>query len=278
MSFDCEIRLELPSAEHKSRAEEFKSEFFSNGEEIINGSSLFDKMDFDDWLAYAVKNRDEKTVSSEWVTATVFFGVRNSDEKIIGIIDVRHNLNNTFLKEYGGHIGYSVRPSERCKGYASRMLSLALCFTDSLLITEVMIGCYESNTASIRVIERCGGRLSERKFYSDGNPMRIYKIYRGVSVCGAECFECDKYLKECGGCRAIEGKVCWTEFTNENVCGIYDCCMNKKISDCGKCDLFPCWKFKDGDPTKTDEENREILRRQIDVLKSLSDCVVKHLD
>lgn len=173
---ESEVELQLPSAEHKIRAEEFKAEFFSNGEEIINGSSLYDKMEFDDWLEYVTKNRDPERFNPDWVQATTFFAVRKSDGKIIGVSDLRHNLDNPFLKEYGGHIGYAVRPSERNKGYASDMLFETLAYAKSLGLEKVMIGCYSDNFASIKVIERCGGILSETKPYSDGKPMRIYCV------------------------------------------------------------------------------------------------------
>lgn len=133
-------------------------------------------MEFDDWLLYTTKNRNPETVNSEWVQASTFFAVRKSDEKIVGVIDLRHNLNNSFLKEYGGHIGYAVRPSERRKGYASDMLSQVICFAKKLGLQKVMLGCYSDNTASVKVIEKCGGKLFETKPYLDGKPMRVYFI------------------------------------------------------------------------------------------------------
>ncbi|MCH5185941.1 MAG: GNAT family N-acetyltransferase, partial [Oscillospiraceae bacterium] len=117
-----------------------------------------------------------KTVRSDWAVATTFFAVRKSDRKIIGMIDVRHELTVPFLKEYGGHIGYAVVPSERRKGYAVRMLKLALSYCDTLGIPSVRLGCYADNEASIRTIERCGGVCIEEKPYSDGKPMIIYRI------------------------------------------------------------------------------------------------------
>ena len=81
-----------------------------------------------------------------------------------------------FLKEYGGHIGYAVRASERRKGYAARMLKLALSYCGTLGIEEVKLGCYADNEASIRTMVGCGGVCIEEKPYSDGKPMRIYRI------------------------------------------------------------------------------------------------------
>lgn len=171
-----EIELQIPTQEHRLRAEEFKQEFFDRGESVINGSALLDQMPYSEWLANTGQNRDPKTVREDWVVATTFFAVRACDNKIIGMIDVRHNLDNVFLEKYGGHIGYAVRPDERRKGYATQMLNLALAYAKSLGLTRVMLGCYSSNSASIRTIAKCGGVLTETKPYLDGKPMQIYWI------------------------------------------------------------------------------------------------------
>ena len=110
-----ELELQLPTLQHKIAAENFKREFLEMQEPVIYGSALFDQMDYEQWLTHNTNNRQESTVSIGWVTATTFFAVRKRDLKIVGMIDIRHNLENEFLAQYGGHIGYSVRPSERKK-------------------------------------------------------------------------------------------------------------------------------------------------------------------
>jgi predicted acetyltransferase len=66
------------------------------------------------------------------------------------------------LKNLGGHIGYSVRPSERQKGYATKMLSLVLKKAQALGITHILITCSDDNIASARVIEKNGGKLADK--------------------------------------------------------------------------------------------------------------------
>lgn len=170
------IRLEQAAHSHKVAAEKMKQEFFNNGETVINGSALFDQMPFDEWLINTDRNHNPKTVRGDWAVATTFFAFRESDDKMIGMIDVRHELTVPFLQEYGGHIGYAVRPTERKQGYATKMLSLALSYCRSLNIHTVKLGCYADNDASIRTIEYCGGICVEQKPYADGKPMFIYKI------------------------------------------------------------------------------------------------------
>lgn len=107
------VRLEQAASFHKNKAEEMKQEFFDNEEKIINGSALFDQMPFDKWLINTNRNYNPKTVRSDWAIATTFFAFRKSDNKMLGMIDVRHELTVPFLQEYGGHIGYAVRPTDR---------------------------------------------------------------------------------------------------------------------------------------------------------------------
>ncbi len=170
------IELKLPALEYESRAEKFKKEFFDRGETVINGSALYDRMDFKEWLISTKNNANAQTVSQNWVVATTFFAIRKSDERIIGMIDIRHNLSKDFLAQYGGHIGYAVRPSERRKGYATQMLQLALNYVQSIGLQKVMLGCYSDNAASVKTIVKCSGILTETKPYADGKPMNIYWI------------------------------------------------------------------------------------------------------
>lgn len=171
-----EIKLELPEERHRDRAEEFKAEFFREGEREINGSALLDKLDYARWLEHTTRCRDARTVSDDWVPATTFFVVRETDDKIVGMFDLRHNLDNVFLAEYGGHIGYSVRPSERRRGYGRAALKLTLDYARKLGLKGVMLGCFGDNAASAKTIESVGGTLSEVKPYLDGRSMNVYWV------------------------------------------------------------------------------------------------------
>ncbi|EPY6468129.1 GNAT family N-acetyltransferase [Clostridium sporogenes] len=170
------LEFRTPTVQYKNQAEAFKQEFFDYGETVINGSALLDEMTYDNWLANTLNNSSPKTVRSDWVVANTFFVIRKTDNKIIGIIDIRHNINNDFIAAYGGHIGYSVRPSERRKGYATQMLKMALEFERTIGLEKVMLGCYSDNIDSIKTIEGCGGIRSEEKLYIDKNPMYVYWI------------------------------------------------------------------------------------------------------
>jgi len=80
-------------------------------------------------------------------------------EELLGQLSIRHTLNSR-LRFKGGHIGYSVRPSQRRRGYATLMLGLALPVAHRMGIDPALITCDDTNIASRRVIEANGGRLA----------------------------------------------------------------------------------------------------------------------
>lgn len=87
------------------------------------------------------------------------------------------------------------------------------------------------------------------------------------SPCGAVCAECEFFPVKCAGCRKIKGKVYWSEYAGYDVCPVYDCCVTAKgMTDCSGCKKLPCEKFMK-DPTVSDEQNAENLKKMIDRLK-----------
>ena len=109
-----------------------------------------------DWLAHIRALETPATCPKHLVTATIFAAVRKTDSRLVGMIDLRHRLSD-YLAQYGGHIGYSVRPGERRKGYASKMLALMLEEARQRGMNRLLITCDEDNEASRRAILRNGG-------------------------------------------------------------------------------------------------------------------------
>ena len=148
-------------------------EFFSNDEKVINGSELLDQMsDYSEWLKSVTNNICEETVNPDWVITDTFFAV-NESNKIVGIIDLRHTLND-FLKDFG-NCGYSVRPSERKKGYATDMLRQILKVAKESGMDELHLSVERDNESSIRTIKSNGG-IYERSFEFESQMADIYRI------------------------------------------------------------------------------------------------------
>lgn len=157
------IKLIFPSIDLKEKILEFRDEFFNNNETIIPGDGGLDNMQFEDWID---KIENDLTVENtlEKVSATLFLAL-NEEDRIVGIIQLRHKLNEKLLKYYG-HIGYSVRPSERKKGYAKEMVKLCLKIASSKGISKVLITCDVNNEASRNTILASGG-IKENEIYNE---------------------------------------------------------------------------------------------------------------
>ena len=167
------IRLVRPTEQLKEQAIKFRQEFFDNHEMVINGGELLDQTEsYEDWLKAVTANTSMETVNASWVVTDTFFAVDEKD-KIVGIIDLRHTLND-FLKDLG-NCGYSVRPSERRKGYATEMLRLLLPIAKNAGMKELYLSVERDNEASIKTIVKNGGK-HERSFEFEGEQADIYKI------------------------------------------------------------------------------------------------------
>lgn len=170
------IKLVGPTKEHQIMAMDYIREHLEHREPDLHGGALMEKKaTFDEWLEMVKNNRDQSTVQEGWVPTSTFFAIRKEDNKLIGMVDIRHELND-FLQEYGGHIGIGVRPTERRKGYATRILKLALDYSRSLGLNKIMVACYKENTASRNTILRCGGELEKEFNYTDGKTVQIFWI------------------------------------------------------------------------------------------------------
>ena len=153
--------------------EDYKNEFSLNNESI-HGAANLAELSAQDWVQFVEKTKHKETVAPGFVTAHTFFALDN--DKIVGIINARHELND-YLLNHGGHIGYSVRKSERRKGYAKKMLNYTSEFLFSLGLDKILITCDKNNIASKRTIESCGGILENEVIEATRTTLR-YWIYK----------------------------------------------------------------------------------------------------
>lgn len=167
------LKLVRPTLEMKQAALDFKQEFFDNGERVINGSEMLDNMDnYEEWLSSVTDNRFGETVNPNWVVTDTFFAV-DGNEKIVGIIDLRHTLND-FLKDFGNS-GYSVRPSERKKGYATKMLAMIKQVAKEVGLNKLQLSVERDNSPSVKTIVNNGG-VYERSFEFFGEMADVYMV------------------------------------------------------------------------------------------------------
>lgn len=170
-----ELELVFPTPEYKNQVEEYLQEFFDNGEYEIAGDGGLDRIkNFDKWLRKVQNDLSEKNIEDNRIPATLYLTVRKSDNKVVGNLQIRHKLNEKLL-QYGGHIGDSVRPSERRKGYATEQIRLALKKCKELGIDNVLMDCDKTNIGSAKSIINNDGIL-ENEVYIDNELVQRYWI------------------------------------------------------------------------------------------------------
>lgn len=138
------MKLVIPTMEYDEQIQAFRREYLADGGSMDGSASLRRFDSTQDWL-----DQFEPDTSQ-------YIYVREEDQKVVGVIQIRHKFNE-FLEKYAGHIGYCVVPGERNKGYAAQMLALVLPVCAELGINDVLVTCLEDNEASRRTIIKNGG-------------------------------------------------------------------------------------------------------------------------
>ena len=167
------IILVKPDLSYADEIIKYKEESLAESP-IINGSAGLDRFSsIEIWFEELKKRSCEDTVPKGLVPSSTYLGVREKDNYIVGMIDIRHYLNE-YLTQVGGHIGYGVRKTERSKGYAKQMLKLALEKCKELKIKKVLITCDEDNIASEKVILSVNAKLEDIRNVDGENKKRFW--------------------------------------------------------------------------------------------------------
>ena len=169
------IHLREPDEGDREQVMAYREEFLAINSRMDGTSALDKYADFDAWLAQLRNLKDPATTPAGLVPATEYLAL-DEHEHLVGMTNLRHRLND-YLLTYGGHIGYSVRPSERQNGYATQMLRLTLEKAKERGIEKVRICCDHYNVASAKTIRANGGVLEDEQFdSSDGTLTQRYWI------------------------------------------------------------------------------------------------------
>ena len=148
------MNYRLPTYDDYEILKEYVEEHYSNYERSISASVNLTNMNFKEWVDKV--NKNSTTPDDEW--GKYYLYLVFNDNKLIGLLNIRYDLTNELREKYGD-IGYGVRPSERRKGYATKMLSYALEVCKEKNMKEAILGCYENNYGSNKTIINNGGKL-----------------------------------------------------------------------------------------------------------------------
>lgn len=176
-----QIELVEPQKKYADDIWRFRQEIFEydaeNEDQFAGCMSLDKSKSAEEWIRICELRKSEETCGEVGTTVPshMYLAIRKNDSKIVGIIDLRHHINHPILGTWGGHCGYSVRPSERGNGYAKEMLRLNIQNAKALGIPKLLITCDVKNEASERTILANGG-IYESTIEVDGNMMKRYWI------------------------------------------------------------------------------------------------------
>ena len=150
------MELISPSTKYKNSYIEMVQDFIVNEDDLTPFTLNEDYSDI-----FALVQRLEGYsqglgIHNDFVAHRSFWLIDNN--KVVGTSNLRLSLNDA-LKIFGGHIGFGVRPSERNKGYASKILSETLLYAKEYGIENVLLTCDKDNLASATVIQKNGGVL-----------------------------------------------------------------------------------------------------------------------
>ena len=147
--------LEIPSLKRKKDITDYINELVIYNSEI-NGIEVFAKIlegyTFEEILEHCLNLEDEayakKLGKAQMKT---FLLIRKQDDKVVGALNIRWNLPEK-MKQFGGNIGYGIRPTERRKGYNKINLYLGLIEAQKISLDKVKLVCDASNLGSIRTM------------------------------------------------------------------------------------------------------------------------------
>ena len=157
-----------PTVEYAEQILECKKEYLAANSSMDGCGPLRRIEDPEEYIKTCAEYEDPERVPSHLVPATQFFFIRKNDNKLVGMIQVRHRFND-YLSKFGGHIGYSVRPSERRQGYAKEMLRMTLPFCCEIGLDKVLITCADGNIGSEKTILANGGIYESTVYEPNGD-------------------------------------------------------------------------------------------------------------
>ncbi len=157
------LKLEKLNHDNYSLLVEMMDEWTNAGEKIIPWAIR--KTDYHNYETY-IESLEVTSDNTNFVPDSTYFCIDTDRNIFVGAVNIRHYLNESLLLN-GGHIGDGIRPSERRKGYGTKMIALALEKCKELKINNVLMVCDKDNIGSAKTIMNNGGIL-ESEIVVDG--------------------------------------------------------------------------------------------------------------
>lgn len=166
------MRLKLVKATdaYQRQITDMLDEWYASGEKIV--PYAIRRTDYHNFREYC-ERLEAQNPCGGLVPDTTFFCLDEDRDVMVGAVNIRHFLNESLLLD-GGHIGDGVRPSERRKGIATKMIGLALQECRKLGIDKVLMVCDRENIGSAKSIINNGGILEDEVFVDGVTEQRYW--------------------------------------------------------------------------------------------------------
>lgn len=168
------LQLVSPSFHLKEEYLSFYTEWEKSGEKKIPWVIEQNPHPFEQMVQFLQDHAEGKNLPENWVADSTYWLIDETN-RVLGVVNIRHSLSE-FLLNSGGHIGYGIRPSERRKGYATKLLALSLQKAKELGIDQALVVCDEDNAGSFQTIIKNGGIADNDFVEEDGVVVKRFWI------------------------------------------------------------------------------------------------------
>lgn len=155
-----------PSLDNRDDALDYIDEFYRYNSPIEGVNGLHKYLDnYEGWLD-KINKESTQEATEKVVPNDTFFIYRENDNRLVGITNLRKELNERY-RRFAGNAGLSIRPTERGKKYSNIVLYGMLKYFNTLGVKHIMLDCDEKNASSRGLIKALGGLLTKRTYIDD---------------------------------------------------------------------------------------------------------------
>ena len=168
------MRLTKPNIKYKDSyieaVKEYKDAGFTQRTKIYDMNIEELENNFSKYIANFELESQGKNLPEGYVQKIIYWLINN--DEFIGTVSIRHSLTEN-LRQFGGHIGYDIRPSKRRQGYGKKILQLAIHKAKTIGIKNILITCDVGNIGSKKIIETNGGILENKLIIDPNKPEKL---------------------------------------------------------------------------------------------------------
>ena len=164
------LNFVLPTEENADDILSFYNEFEKENSICIGFDGY---KDIDNWIAKMNNRHTGRNLPDGYVRENFYLCYDGAE--MIGVFSLKFELTD-FLLNYGGHIGYAVRPSRQNRGYATQMLKQGIELARRYGFDRILCVCDEDNYASEKVILKNGGVL-ENEMYDEDEKVMVKRYW-----------------------------------------------------------------------------------------------------